>query len=253
MTRELVNARISSLLGEKRGRQSINIPFSQILEEAGLLGARKGEQIAFILSHASQRDAYRLSLETILDIHSNHCADVNFVRRINESLRIVRMHWDCSEGRVVFLGPDSMPSLDYDYIEQGIIQSAEYKELEFEINELARSGLLASCAVMKRKLIENLMIDLLRNKYPIERTLYLTSRGDRYKMYQKLEESIIQKKADFRPIYPDIDGFISLLELYREPGNQGAHNIVLNPLSALVTGERDQFNNILRIFRRLIS
>jgi hypothetical protein len=249
MTREIVNASISRLLGMLEGRQRINIPFSQILEGAGLLEARKGEQIAFILSHASQREEYRLALETILDIHSNHCADVNFVRRINESLRNVRMHWDCTEGRVVFLGPDSMPSLDYDYIEQGIKQSAEYKELEFEINELARSGLLASCAVMKRKLIENLMIDLLRKKYPNERTLYLTNRGDRYKMYQKLEESIIQKKADFRRIYPDIDGFISLLELYREPGNQGAHNIVLNPHSALVTGERDQFNNLLRIFR----
>ena len=252
MTRELVNARISSLLGELMGIQSIYIPFRQILEDADLLGARKGEQIAFILSHASQREEYRLALETLLDIHSNHCADTSFIRRINESLRLVRMRWDCSEGRVVFLGSDSVPSLDYDYIQEGIL-SVEYRELEYEINELARSGLLASCAVMKRKLIENLMIDLLRNKYPTERTLYLTNRGDKYKMYFPLEESITQKKEDFRPTYPDIDGFLSLLTLYREPGNQGAHNIILNPTSDLVTGERDQFNNLLRIFRRLLS
>lgn len=253
MTRELVNSNIAALLGGIEGTQSINIPFYQILNERGLLTGRKGAKVTFILNLATNREEYRLTLETLLNLHSNHCADASFVRRINENLRAVRMSWDCSEHRLVFIGPDSVPILDIDYIQQGILPSAEYKELENEINELARSGLLASCAVMKRKLIENLMIDLLRNKYPTERSLYLTNNGDRYKMYYNLVESIRRKKEDFRPAFPAIDDFILLLELYREPGNQGAHNIVITPAYNEVIGERDQFINLLRIFIRLLA
>ncbi len=253
MVRELVNSRIATLLGGLSGAQRIDISFHQILNERGLLRARKGEKIEFILNLATNREEYRLTLETLLNLHSSHCTNASFVTRINENLRAVRMRWDCSEHRVVFIGHDSLPIIDYDYIQQGILPSAEYKELENEIDELARSGLLASCAVMKRKLVENLMIDLLRNKYPSERILYLTNSGDRYKMYYNLVESIRRKKEDCRPTFPDIDGFISLLEFYREPGNQGAHNIVITPTSNEVIGERDQFNNLLRIFIRLLS
>jgi hypothetical protein len=252
MIRELVNARIAELLGNIDGKQRINIAFQRILNEGGQLEARKGAQIVFLLSRATTREAYRLTLETLLNLHSNHCGNASFMRNINETLTSVRMKWDCSEGRMVFIGPDSVPTIDYDYIEQGIL-SSEYEGLESEINELARSGLLASCAVMKRKLVENLMIDLLRNKYSNERNLFLITSGDRYKMYFHLVESIRRKRDDFRPACPGIDNFISLLENYREPGNIGAHNIVLNPTSAEVIGERDQFINLLRTFRRLLN
>jgi len=105
-----------------------------------------------------------------------------------------------------------------------------YEDLQGEINKAYNYGLYSSVFVLVRKLLENLVIDLLRKKYGLENVdLFFNPSKNRFHNFSTLIEILEEKQLDFRPAEPAINSdLIETINDFRQKGNSSAHSITLN-------------------------
>jgi len=112
-------------------------------------------------------------------------------------------------------------------------------------------------AITIRKLLENLVIDILRKKYGTAGlTLYYDQSRRRFNDFSVLLKNLDAKKGDFHYITSSLDkSFISDLNRYKETGNSGAHSIDTNLVVERFTAEKDRIKYLvqllLKVFQRL--
>ena len=102
-----------------------------------------------------------------------------------------------------------------------------YLSLKDEINKTYRWRLYTSTSILLRKLFENLLIDLLRNRYGNEglELFYSKSRGRHYGL-GTLTDNLHNKAKDFEMISKSFDeSFFRFLQKIREQGDAQAHSI----------------------------
>jgi hypothetical protein len=108
-----------------------------------------------------------------------------------------------------------------------------YRKLVKEINIAYASGLYTSCIVLSRKLLENLMIDLLKSKYPINSSgnldLYYIQDEGRHRDFSFLIEVLNTKKNEFMPEDRTVSQLISKITPLRENANAVAHTLSIIP------------------------
>jgi hypothetical protein len=108
-----------------------------------------------------------------------------------------------------------------------------------------------------RKLLENLIIDILRGKYGTHQvSLYYDTSKRRFHDFSVLLQNLDSHKADFHCIAPDLDTpIIQSINQYRETGNSAAHSIDANLTIEQVSQGKDDINHLvqylLHIFQRL--
>ncbi len=109
-----------------------------------------------------------------------------------------------------------------------------YDNLKHEINVTWKLGLFNSSLILSRKLIENLVIDVLRKKYPTKdnptniEIYYIPSKG-KFKDFSILIEILNDKKNEFSPDTPIVVKFLEKVKSFRDIANSSAHSIIENP------------------------
>ena len=143
------------------------------------------------------------------------------------------------------------------FIEVVWIPDDFYEKLIDEINRAYAYQMPMALAITIRKLLENLVIDILRKKYGTAGlTLYYDQSRRRFNDFSVLLKNLDAKKGDFHYITSSLDkSFISDLNRYKETGNSGAHSIDTNLVVERFTAEKDRIKYLvqllLKVFQRL--
>lgn len=106
-----------------------------------------------------------------------------------------------------------------------------YDDLIANINKCYRIGVYDGTFVLTRKLLENLVIDLLRNEYPKSylRMYYIPEYG-RFRNFSELLEVFEYRLKDYQSYSNGLnDELINDINRFRESANADAHSIVRNP------------------------
>lgn len=105
-----------------------------------------------------------------------------------------------------------------------------YSHLKDEINKAYRLGLFTSVMLLSRKIIENLVIDILRLKFPpsIPNNLliYYNEKEMRFHDFTLLIKNLEDRKNEFHLDKETLADFISLVKPFRPSANSNAHSIV---------------------------
>jgi hypothetical protein len=101
-----------------------------------------------------------------------------------------------------------------------------YTILEQEINDCYEKNYPNASFFLSRKLVENLVFNILEKKYPNDIPLwYNTSTNSHHKLSQ-LIKNLYLKKADFKPnVQNYIEKFNTSVGIFRKEANSNAHNI----------------------------
>lgn len=106
-----------------------------------------------------------------------------------------------------------------------------YNNLRDEINSTYKFGTFTSTMFLSRKLLENLVIDVLRKKFPasVETNLglYFSASQGRFHDFNILLKNLEEKKAGFGVDKDIITEFISLIKPFRPRVNSSTHSIFI--------------------------
>lgn len=106
-----------------------------------------------------------------------------------------------------------------------------YNNLRDEINEAFRMRLFTSVMLLSRKLFENLLIEILRIKYPPNINgnleIYYKITEQRFQNFTILLKNIEDKKSDFTVDEHLITEIISKIKPFRKSANSNAHSIII--------------------------
>jgi hypothetical protein len=132
-----------------------------------------------------------------------------------------------------------------------------YKNLVFQINLTWKFGLFLSTLILSRKLIENIIIELLRKKFPSgnEIDLYFNRKEGRFHDFSFLLENLHMKKDLFIPDSNEIDKIIQMAQPFRKGANSATHHPFENPDESNILKLKipQIVESILRIYQKIIS
>lgn len=127
-----------------------------------------------------------------------------------------------------------------------------YKKICLEINTCFKLGLYTSSCILSRKLIENLIIDILRLKFPQNDTnlpIYYRVGEGRFHDLTILIKQLEKKKYKFGIDIDHIEKFIELIKPFRPIANSNAHSIII--LSEKSDIEKYQIEEMIGLLIRL--
>lgn len=105
-----------------------------------------------------------------------------------------------------------------------------YPDLIKNINRTYRMRVYDATLVLTRKLLENLLIDVLRSKYKTERLeFYYDTDSRRFKPFYQLVTNLENNLDDFKHFSSELDeDFIDGLNSFRQTANRGAHSLEID-------------------------
>lgn len=106
-----------------------------------------------------------------------------------------------------------------------------YDDLIKNINQCYRIGVYDGTFVLTRKMLENLVIDLLRKEYPKSYLqIYYNPNERRFRNFSSLLEVFEYRLKDFQSYSNGLDSDLILdIRQFKNTANAGAHSIVRNP------------------------
>jgi len=130
-----------------------------------------------------------------------------------------------------------------------------YKKLIEEINQLYQNRLVLALSVLVRKLLENLVIDILRKQYGTEgKSLFYDIKRHRFQDFSDLIENLKEKQADFHYVTDSLDNRIIVdIKSYKEKGNSGAHSIDTYTTIDQFKQKRDNLNYLVQLLFRILK
>jgi hypothetical protein len=134
-------------------------------------------------------------------------------------------------------------------------QDQFYADMVLELNYAYGYGLQRSSEVLFRALIENLLIDMLRDKYMMSKIdLFFDTSRRRFQDLSVLIANLRTRLPDFAPYSASIDqNFCNLLNEYRETGNASAHKLEATTFSASPQAKRTEMANIVALLKGTIE
>ncbi|MFC7177852.1 hypothetical protein [Halosegnis marinus] len=129
-----------------------------------------------------------------------------------------------------------------------------YDELIANINDSYRMGVYDGAIVLTRKLLENLVIDLLRKQYPrSEIDLYYDTDWGKFHMFSTLLETFESKLLDFKH-HPGVDAtLLEEINTLRTSANSDAHSIVTNRSQAEMEALGDAAEHAAKVMFRTLA
>lgn len=96
-----------------------------------------------------------------------------------------------------------------------------------EVNKAYTSGCYTCVFILCRKIIENLIIDILEDRFPKERTLYWDSGRYRYLDFSIVLENLFKKRLDFEPSeVKTVERLYNLAKPFKDDCNDKTHSWV---------------------------
>lgn len=147
------------------------------------------------------------------------------------------------------------PPVAEEFIKVTSIPDDFYEKLINEINQLHGAGLPFSLSILIRKLLENLIIDILRKRYGRQQvSLYYDTSRRRFHDFSILLQNLDSHKADFHYIAPNLDSsIIRSINQYRETGNSAAHSIDVNLTVEQISQDKDNINYLVQYLLRILQ
>ena len=109
---------------------------------------------------------------------------------------------------------------------QAVFKEPLYEKLKDEINKAYKENLPMAVLVLSRKLIENLVIDLVRTKFGKELDKFYDKNNKRFLDFSVLIRNLSAEKAAFQPYEKDLDKLIPKLHKFKDKANSTAHSII---------------------------
>ena len=172
----------------------------------------------------------------------------------NELHQILPMFGNKSTDVTSLLQNIQIPVVDK-FIEVTWLSDDFYKRLVDEINCLYINQLPMSLSILIRKLLENLIIDILRKKYGTrDLQLYYDSSRGRFHDFSVLLKNLDSKKEEFHYITSNLDkSSIQRINKYRAAGNSGAHSIDVNLTIDQISKDKDDINYSVQFLLRILQ
>ncbi len=128
-----------------------------------------------------------------------------------------------------------------------------YPDLVEDINQCYRIGVNDATLVLTRKLLENLLIDLLRDQYgKQEIDLYYLPENRRFRKFSDLITTFEDNLDDFEHLSGGLDSdFINELDAFRQNANAEAHSIETNITEDEMKDYREQARHAVQILFRV--
>jgi hypothetical protein len=144
--------------------------------------------------------------------------------------------------------PLTVPTIP-DYLLIQVFPDEFYKALAQSINLAYKYGLYTATIILIRKMLENLLIDILRKKYGMkDLDLFFDRQHGRFKMFNELIRNFEKRLQDFRYIEPRIEEALTELKNMREECNAAAHS-----LEKEIGLKRESLDNIREKVNFLVS
>lgn len=129
-----------------------------------------------------------------------------------------------------------------------------YQPLVNDINRSYRYHIYDATMILTRKLLENLVIELLRTRLGATdnlETFYIPRQG-RFKPFSVLVENFGEHIEQFQPFMPDLDSdFIDRLDSFRTQANATAHSIQVDISQSEIEERGTTANDLVRVLFRL--
>jgi hypothetical protein len=128
-----------------------------------------------------------------------------------------------------------------------------YPDLVEDINRCYSLGIYDATLVLTRKLLENLLIDVLREQYGKQKIdLYYLPDNHRFKNFSTLITSFEENLSDFQHLSGGLDSdFINELNAFRQDANAEAHSIETNITESEMEDYQEQARHASQILFRI--
>lgn len=128
-----------------------------------------------------------------------------------------------------------------------------YPELVKDINRCYSLGIYDATLVLTRKLLENLLIDVLRDQYGTGGIqIYYRPNNGQFQIFSTLIENFEDNLIDFKHLSGGLDSdFIDELNAFRQNANAEAHSIETNITESEMKDYREQARHASRVLFRV--
>jgi hypothetical protein len=187
---------------------------------------------------------------------------------------VIKQDFDLTKTGVISKDPKLLESLglikggkeaeiEYPPVEIDIEKLIEVKELPHdfyydlteEINKAYSYNILPAVQILIRKMLENLIIDILRKKYTMKNIdLFFNTEKGRFHGFQHLLKNLTEKIDDFKAISPEFTkNFLREINSFREHGNATAHTLEINIKREEIKKDKDKLNYIIKLLTRVFQ
>lgn len=129
-----------------------------------------------------------------------------------------------------------------------------YRDLRDLINRSYSLGLYLAVQIFSRKMLENLIVDVLRRNYSSDINLFYIPKQGRFHGFKTLLENFQEKLNDFKTIVPSLDKtFIKKIDAFRVSGNSSAHTLELTVNKKDLNDKKDDLNSIVKTLIRILD
>jgi len=128
-----------------------------------------------------------------------------------------------------------------------------YPDLVEDINQCYSIGVNDATLILTRKLLENLLIDILRKQYGKQEIhLYYRPDNHRFQNFSTLIDNFEDNLSDFQHLSGGLDSdFIDQLNAFRQDANAEAHSIETNITEDEIESYREQARHASQILLRV--
>jgi hypothetical protein len=139
---------------------------------------------------------------------------------------------------------------DTDFITAGaeLTENEFYTDLISEINRCYKIKADEATLILYRKLLENLLIDIIRSHYGIDEIeLYFDTDKGRHRYFSELIDNLRERAGEFHKYSTALDdNFIDLIEDFKYRGDASAHSIENRVKSETIRNARDDATYLVR-------
>ena len=141
------------------------------------------------------------------------------------------------------------------YLDISDVPDPFYRDIIELINKCYSYEIYPAVLVFSRKLLENLLVDILRKKYGMQNVdLFFDTKRRRFRSFNELLKNFEERLDDFIPIIPHLDSnFIRKVNIFREAGNSSAHTLELNIQRSWLDENRDDLEYVVKTLIRLYN
>lgn len=159
------------------------------------------------------------------------------------------------DGSLIRSDKNSIVHEKYIDLKEEELPDSFYYDLVIDINKCYSFGVYSAVRILNRKLLENLLIDLLRKKIGMtEIDLFYDTGKRRFHDFKILLKNVGAKLDDFKPISAALDSrLLKNIDQFRGSANSSAHTIELQIEKGELDSSKENIIFIVRVLSKMIK
>ena len=241
---------IANFFGPMMGNQNID----SILKPFGFteLEGNKTQKIGQVLNSLSDGGDMEGIFAVISSLLKNHRLSDSSLVNLNSLIAPLGLTIE-KENLIKIKG--EIPISGEKYITIKELPDNFYYDLIEYINRAYSYNIFPAVRILNRKLLENLIVDLLRKRFGMsEIDLFYDTKNGRFHGFNVLLKNMKDKIEDLKPISAAIDhDFLNSINQFRISGNSSAHTIELHVTKEEIDKEKADLMFIVKVLSKAIK